>query len=188
MCFFFFFFLSPPPPPISCKLPLNGKHLEEAQCLIGSCKEKKKGKTVPLLCLFATCFVLLFSGVERIDDNVQKKLRERRMNERKNRGQRAADWKVSNLGGGAGVWWSGLDNVQCVVLNKVIRPSLDALMPLVCLCLTQKQGQASGLIRQQKWQLAHCTLMNAALIIRGGPGRGWRGASGRESLKRFFYH
>lgn len=96
------------------------------------------------------------------------------MKKRKNRGQRAADWKVLDLGGGR-VWWSGFNNVQCVALNKVIRPSLDALMPPVCLWLTQKQGQASGLIRQQKWQLAHCALMNVAVIIGGGPGcgEGW---------------
>lgn len=61
-----------------------------------------------------------------------------------------------------------MNNVQCVALNKVIRPSLDALMPLLCIWLTQKPGQASGLIRQQKWQLAHCTLMNVAVIIGGG--------------------
>lgn len=65
-----------------------------------------------------------------------------------------------------------MNNVQCVALNKVIRPSLDALMPPVCLWLTQKQGQASGLIRQLKWQLAHCTLMNVAVIIGGGPSYG----------------
>lgn len=67
----------------------------------------KKGKTVALLCLFATRFVLLFLDGECNDDNVQKIEGEKNEGERKKGEQRAADWKVLDLGGGQGFGGQG---------------------------------------------------------------------------------